>query len=62
MDDKIHSQAMIRFEFNSLDDFIRFVEIIRGKETDTNELKELTKDISKSDDALQKAINSQKGK
>lgn len=52
-------QTRIQLDFKSIEEFIQFVEIIRGKEIDTHELKKITKAISKSDDSLEEAVSSQ---
>ena len=56
MNDRFH------LEINSLDDFFRFIEIIKGKEIDPKEIKKLTETLNLSTDSLAEAVNREKTK
>jgi len=52
--------SRFHFEINSFEDFVSFVAIIRGKEINLEEIKNLTKQLSQSDKALEDAVNKNK--
>jgi len=47
-------------EINSLEDFAAFIAIIRGEETNLDEIKKITAQITTSDDALKDAVEKNK--
>lgn len=50
------------FEINSFEDFVSFVALIKGKEIDLDEIKNLTSKLNVADNALEEAIDANKPK
>jgi hypothetical protein len=48
---------MFKLEITNIHDFLLFVNIIRGKDLDAEEVARLTAQLNKSSDNLQKAVN-----
>ncbi len=53
---------MFQVYIDSLEDFLVFIDIVKGKDMDEEKLKKLTKILNKDSKELQTAVNTEKGK